>query len=456
MVTSILTSSASQSTRRDDAYDARPVGFAGVRTEPTGNRFRAVLPIAGFFSSWFRCPRFNRLSISLLPVVTVLMIFLVSPDVANGQADSTNDMQPDDPLATKQKMILDRYKRFEERVFRLQEQLKQVEPENAARLGRVLDQSGELELGDRLTLLIRLLDGSSDRLSAVDKQLEWVEDAERVLGILLERDSNNEERKEEIERLQAFKERLDKILEKQEALKDASAQATMNGRMSAQLSQALKRIEALQKAQESLKNSGSMGQQSQETQESLEEEARDLAEDLSRLSDQAPQEAADTKEQEVAREASSEASEAMKKASEEMKQAGSKMGGEQSGQQQSGQQQSGQQQGGQEQSGQQQSGQQQSGQQQSAQQQSGQQQGAEQDQEDALEELQKAKEALEKALKELETDEQAQKPQELSQEQGDLSQEAKGLSEDMQEGQQEGGGQPDSQSESKSLHTQVT
>jgi len=107
------------------------------------------------------------------------------------------------PLASKEEMIRDRFQRFQDRVFRLREQLSEAEPQNAERLSRALTRAGELGLSDRLDEIIAQLRDSSALDGAVDAQGKWLEDADRLLSLLLERDSNNEERKRELERLQA-------------------------------------------------------------------------------------------------------------------------------------------------------------------------------------------------------------------------------------------------------------
>ncbi len=116
------------------------------------------------------------------------------------------------PLGLKEEMIRDRFQRFEDRVFRLREQLEESEPENAARLGRVLQRAGELGLSESLEKLIELFKSASTLEPAHDAQTQWLVDADRLLAILLERDSENEERKAELERLQAYREQLQTVL----------------------------------------------------------------------------------------------------------------------------------------------------------------------------------------------------------------------------------------------------
>jgi len=135
------------------------------------------------------------------------------------------------PLASKEEMIRDRFQRFEDRVYRLREQLGDGESQNASRLGRVLQRAGELGLGDRLDEIIELLHDHSLLNEAVDTQSKWLADADHLLAILLTRDGENLERKKGLDRLKAYSETLKEILEQQRALRDDTGRASMMGRM---------------------------------------------------------------------------------------------------------------------------------------------------------------------------------------------------------------------------------
>ncbi len=204
------------------------------------------------------------------------------------------------PLSSKEQMIQDRFQRFEDRIYRLRELLAEVEPDNASRLDRVLQRAGELGLSDRLAEMIRLLRDPSSLTDAADAQAQWLTDAGRILAILLERDSENAEREQALERLQEYQDKLGKILEQQRGLRDASAQAGMGERMAEQLGQAIKRIDALLERQTKVsKETQRAGEQPLDAdpasgsplgdrQEALSRDTAQLAEDLKRLEAMAP------------------------------------------------------------------------------------------------------------------------------------------------------------------------
>lgn len=162
-----------------------------------------------------------------------------------GVVDEGDTAETVNPLASKEEMIRDRFQRFEDRVYRLRDQLKDVEPDNAARLGRALQRGGELGLADRLDEMVELLRDPSSLTEATDVQAQWLSDVDRLLAVLLERDSGDEERKREIERLQEYRDRVGKILEDQRELRNATAERSATEGTGRQLDQAIQRINDL-------------------------------------------------------------------------------------------------------------------------------------------------------------------------------------------------------------------
>ncbi len=323
------------------------------------------------------------------------------------------------PLGLKEEMIRDRFQRFEDRVFRLREQVEESEPENASRLGRVLQRAGELGLSESLEELIELFKGASTLEQAHGAQTQWLVDADRLLAILLERDSENEERKAELERLQAYQEQVQKLLEQERSLRDATAQAAMAARMLQQLDQAIARVQALMTRQAKLEEATDKIAQAgrpadkelSEKQKSLSRDAEQLAEDLKRLGDLKPEEAADSPSQQSARNKTKAASKSVKSGAGAMSQAAEKLEDSKA-------------------------------------------QAAGPSQEQAMEALQRAKEQLEEAKRELEdhaeSDELGTKQEDVAKKTGALSEEMKknpvSPSGKSQSGQQKGSSSPGQQS----------
>ena len=327
-----------------------------------------------------------------------------TPVSGESKADEIN------PLALKEEMVRDRFKRFEDRVFRMREELSQAEPENAARLARVLERAGELELADRLEEIITLLQDPSALTNTIDIQAEWMQDADRLLSILLERDSDNEERRNEIDRLRAQKERLDEILEQERGLRDASAQATLARRMAHQLDQAIRRIDALLQQQDDLStetarqgNAGDPADRRQlsDDQNNLARRTAELADDVERLAERKPDESADSPALQAARAHTADAAASIRDGADSMSQAGVDLreaGSEAAGRQQ----------------------------------------------ENAVQELQNARDRLQEAKRQLD---ESSRLQQMAEEQRDVAEQTRGLADDMQQGAAFGGeqGRPESQ-----------
>ncbi len=155
---------------------------------------------------------------------------------------------PAAPLAVKQDMIRDRLDRFRDRVFRLQQELSEQEPENAQRLARALNRLGEIGATDKLAELVERLGKGENLHETLGLQEQTVADLEVVLGVLLQRDSQNEERKEEIDRLKERLKQLSELLDRQRDLRDQTAQQ----KQAAELAEQLEQAQALLAEQEQL------------------------------------------------------------------------------------------------------------------------------------------------------------------------------------------------------------
>ncbi len=245
--------------------------------------------------------RRSRISTTITAALLASAYLLIPVRFAVAQESGDAEVAKVHPLASKEEMIRDRFQRFEDRVYRLRELLGDGEPDNALRLGRVLQRAGELGLADRLEEMIELLHDPSLLNDATDTQARWLADADRVLAILLERDSENVERKQALERLQEYYQRVDKILEQQRDLRHGAGQASTTGRMTEQLDQAIERINALLDRQADISEDTERGldaiaqtpKQLAEQQGDLSRDTGQMAGDLQRLGAMLPQPAAD-------------------------------------------------------------------------------------------------------------------------------------------------------------------
>ncbi|MCH7884127.1 MAG: hypothetical protein IIC01_02660 [Planctomycetes bacterium] len=258
-------------------------------------------------------------------------LILAASTAAQNGAD--NAAEPLDPLARKETMIRDRFQRFEDRVFRLQEQLAELEPENAARLARALERAGELALADTLEEITRQLNDPSLLNQAIETQGQWMRSADQLLSILLARDGANEQRQDEIERLKKYKEKVNDLLDQERDLRDATAESIQSGRMRQQLEQAIQRIDALLQHQSSLsqqaQKAGAAGLPKKSTvpqeQQDLSRDADQLADDVERLAQAQPDPTDDTEALQSAREQAQSAAQSIQSGADAMSEAGKSM-----------------------------------------------------------------------------------------------------------------------------------
>lgn len=268
-----------------------------------------------------------RRKINFILLGLLCTVFPFSGEAGDGVNPGANEVHP---LASKEEMVRDRFQRFQDRVFRLREQLSEREPENAARLSRALTRAGELGLSDRLEEIVRQLRESSALDQALDAQGKWLEDADRLLSLLLEQDSNNEERKRELDRLQAYKEKLAQLLEQERSLRAGSAQLGAAERMTAQLDQAIRRLDALLARQGQVSKATQGGTPSgdpktAEQQRDLSRDTEQLAEDIARLGEPPAEGSKDSPPMESAKSQAQAASQSTQAGSQAMSQASEKL-----------------------------------------------------------------------------------------------------------------------------------
>ncbi len=161
--------------------------------------------------------------------VVIVSLLLCGVSLRTVAAQST-DTPAQTPLASKQQIIQDRVLRLEDQMYRLIDQLKQQEPEQARRLEKALARMGELGIRQRFEQIISILD--QDRLEvAVIQQAELLEQLSTLLTLLLEDSVDTARQEEEIKRLEQLAKELDQLIAQERKLKDASesAEADMQG-----------------------------------------------------------------------------------------------------------------------------------------------------------------------------------------------------------------------------------
>lgn len=184
-------------------------------------------------------------------------------------------------LSERQAIIRDRVARLEDRMFQLSQAIRKSEPEKAAQLLESLGAARGMMIRQQMEEIIRKLE-RQQYADATDSQKQVSEDLQALLRMLLEGPEKLEDRKKEIERLEAIKQELDRVIQEQrEARKNARAAA---GKADDRLDAAIDQLEKLVERQNALSAQSARpdvdAQKSAEQQEQLRSETDALADEL--------------------------------------------------------------------------------------------------------------------------------------------------------------------------------
>jgi len=192
------------------------------------------------------------------------------------------DPPPNQALADRQAQIRDRVARLEDRLFQLSQALKKSEPDKAARLVESLGASRSLLVRQKIEEIAAKLRGEQ-YAEAVDSQEALTADLRRMLQLLLEDDRQLEDRREEIEKLEAMRQALGKIIDQQRRQQNQAHAAATSREQAAALRQALKQTRQLEERQRDL--AGKSSTERTDKQRLLDEQAR-LKEETGRLAEE--------------------------------------------------------------------------------------------------------------------------------------------------------------------------
>lgn len=166
-------------------------------------------------------------------------------------------------LSDREAVIRDRVSRLEDRLFQLSRALRKSDPEKA---GRLLEGLAELR-GNRIR---ETLDGIVEKLrreafsDALDEQRAVSQELQALLKLLLEDPSRLDDRKEEIDRLEALRKALEGIIAEQETEKAQAERARSAMQRAEALEAAARKLEDLirrqqQAAEKTARGEGSPG-----------------------------------------------------------------------------------------------------------------------------------------------------------------------------------------------------
>lgn len=190
----------------------------------------------------------RRSPVCVLSTALIVVAMLVGP-IGLAFGDDVPASQPAvGSLAERQALVRDRVARLEDRMFQLSQALRKTEPDKAERL---LDGLGRLrgdQVRDTIARIVKELE--SNQLSdAANDQQEVISKLQSLLKDLVEEPSQLDERKDDIERMEAIRRSLETLIkEQEEAIRKAEATRAAQRRAEA-LEAAAQRIDELLKRQ---------------------------------------------------------------------------------------------------------------------------------------------------------------------------------------------------------------
>ncbi len=209
------------------------------------------------------------------------------------------DSQDARPLPERQKEVQERLARLEERMQRLAKLLGEDEPDKSVKLLDALERSREKRLTARTeeiaTLLKTLQYGDAER-----SQERLMRDLEEVLAVLTETLSDLDARRAERERLEAIRRSIRTLIQEQSENLFRTRASKSDAQRAEAIQRAIDQLEQLERKQAELREGGQQsGEQSGEQppeatpkpadraaeQKALEEQARDLAEQLRKMAE---------------------------------------------------------------------------------------------------------------------------------------------------------------------------
>ncbi|MBS0266595.1 MAG: hypothetical protein JSS02_31985 [Planctomycetes bacterium] len=122
----------------------------------------------------------------------------------------------DDPLSGDQELIVRRFRRFEDTLFKIAESLRKSDPDRSDLLIRAIGRIKEDRITQQMGELIQLLRENKQLGSAIDRQDELVTHLHSLLDLLLSED-RQKELKEEQARLKKYIEEVNKLIAREKA-----------------------------------------------------------------------------------------------------------------------------------------------------------------------------------------------------------------------------------------------
>ena len=150
----------------------------------------------------------------VLALAAMMTVTRAQPNGKKAAAPTAKAKKKDNPLNIRQERIQRMMQDLNRLMTQLAVTLKDAQPDQAARLQKAVTESKGLRLEARMTEIAKLLKSDGNLELAGDKQKALLKDLQRLIAILLA-DEDAEKRRQEIQQLQEWKERIRKILDEE-------------------------------------------------------------------------------------------------------------------------------------------------------------------------------------------------------------------------------------------------
>ncbi|HUN81870.1 MAG TPA: hypothetical protein VMV81_10210 [Phycisphaerae bacterium] len=190
------------------------------------------------------------------------------------------------PLADQQSAVRDRVARLEDRMYQISQAIRKSEPEKASRLLESLGASRGMAVRQKMEEITKKLRGSQFS-DATQQQEAVLADLQNLLKMMIEEPDKLAERRKEIDRLQAIRQRVDEIVKEQRSEKAEAEKSATTPAQAKAMEQALNQTKDLlnqQKAfSEKTSQPGAKPSELMPEQARLKAETEELAEQMKQI-----------------------------------------------------------------------------------------------------------------------------------------------------------------------------
>lgn len=155
--------------------------------------------------------------------ILAIVLLALSPLLANAASMTAKPVTPEEQLRFEQEKAAAHMRELEERMFRLSEQVRELEPDDSARLVLALQKSREQLIVDQMKDVMALL-ADKNLARAIEEQKQVILKLEELRELLLSTDLEFQIKLDKLRKLEAAIKALDAVTREEQRLRDASGE----------------------------------------------------------------------------------------------------------------------------------------------------------------------------------------------------------------------------------------